>query len=176
MATINLLPQAATLKGRDKTLVQGLSKFLYVGFIILIAGGLALAGYFVFTVVRVRSSLLNEENLKAQVTTLSQTEQSYFLIKDRIAKIKSVLAKDSAGTQITILRALPVFVGENRVLEIQISGQKVTLALVFPSSASFGDFYKGLIESKVYKTVILKSFSFSPSVGYIATMELSNEK
>src|SRR3989344_8904889 len=121
MATINLLPPTIALKGRDKILITGLRKFVLVGFIIIIASALVLAGYFIYTTVRLRASLSSEELLKTEVASLQETEQSYFLIKDRISKIRGVLAQESANSQITTLMSLPIFGGENRVLEIQLT-------------------------------------------------------
>ena len=176
MANINLLPQGATLKGRDRILLDGLRKFVLVGFMIFIAAALVITGYLIYTSLRIRSSIANEETLKPQVNALRQTEQSFFLIKDRVSKIKTVFGKESANAQITTLSGfLRGVFPDARVLEIQITSQKVNLGVIFPTSSAFGAFYKTLIDADLYKTVILKSFSFNPSAGYIATFALSQK-
>lgn len=177
MATgINLLPQGKVLKGRDKALVDAISKLVFVGLIIFIASILVIGAYLVYTSLRIRASVSNEEVLKAEVGALADTEQSFFLIKDRVSKIKIILAKDSLNEQIVKLSGfLKILSPDVRLIEVQAANQKVTLGLGFVSSQSFGAFYKGLVESGTYKTIILKSLSFNPLGGYIATLELSDE-
>lgn len=176
MATINLLPTQLTLKGRDKAIVEGAKKFVFIGFILLILASLAIAGYLVFMSVRIRASINSEEVLKKEISSFQQAEQSLFLIKDRIGKIKTVLGKESANSQVaTLAEFLQTGPGDLRILEIQITPQKVTLSLIFPSSASFGGFYKLLIGSNLYPNILLKSFSFNPSIGYLVTFELSQK-
>lgn len=176
MAAINLLPQGAALKGKDKTVLTALRKFVILGFMVFIAFSLAITGYLIYTSLRIRSGVASQEALKVQIDSLGQTEQSFFLIKDRISKIKTVLAKESSNEQIaTLSDFLRGLSPDARVLEIQITSQKVTLGVIFPTSSAFGTFYKTLVEAGLYKTVILKSFSFNPSAGYIATFELSQK-
>lgn len=176
MASINLLPTQFVLKGKDKVLIEGIKKFAFIGFLILTIVALTLGGYLVYLSVRIRSSIGNEETLKSEVTSLQQTEQGLFLIKDRISKIKTVYAKDSADSQITILTGFfqgnP---GDYRILEIQVTSQRVNLSLAFPSSSSFGSFYKALVEARLFPNITLKSFSFNPSLGYVAAFELSQK-
>lgn len=173
MATINLLPTELTLKGKDKVLVQGIRKFVSAGLLVLIIGALIIAGYLVFISFRIRSSLSNEEVLKQEISSFQETEQGLFFIKDRISKIKSVLAKESSNEQISVLSGfLQTTQGEFSIFEVQVSIQRTEISLVFPTSIEFGNFYKALIESNLYSNIILKSFSLNPSLGYLATFEL----
>ena len=173
---INLLPQGIALKGKDKIVLTSVGKFVSVGFVIFLLAAFLIVGYFIYLSLRIRASISLEETLKSQIGSLEQTEQSFFLIKDRIGKIKSVLAKENVRVQTeTLSGVVGSFPPGVRILEIQMTSQKVTLTLIFSSSESFGIFYKGLIEAKTYKTIVLKTFSFNPSTGYIATMELTND-
>lgn len=177
MASINLLPTQLALKGKDKIVIEAVRKIALIGFLLLILASLVIAGYLVYALFRVRLSVNNEEALKSEIGSFQQTEQGLFLIKNRLSRIKSVLAKESANDQITklsgLLQALPP---DFRVLEIQVTSQKVTLSLIFFSSDSFGNFYKRLIDLKLYSSVSLKSLSFNPSAGYLATFELSGNE
>ena len=176
MATINLLPSQLVLKGKDKILIEGIKKFVFVGFILLIIGSLIVVGYLIFISLRIRSSISNEEFLKSEIDNLQETEQGLFLIKDRISKIKSIYAKQSADAQIALLTDFLLSnQGDYRIIEIQIISERVDLGVSFPSSSSFGLFYKALISSEIYSQVVLKSFSFNPTLGYIATFELTQK-
>lgn len=173
MSTINLLPQGLTLKGKDKILIDGVKKLVFAGFMLFIVAILVVTGYLIYTAVKIRTSVGIEESLKGEIGALSQTEQSFFLVKNRISKIKTVLSKESSNGQIlTLNELLNSLSGEAKILEIQITSQKVGLSAVFPTSEIFGTFYKNIILSDLYDTVILKSLSFNPTAGYIATLEL----
>lgn len=170
---INLLPTQLVLKGKDKVIIEGIKKFTLIGFLFLILGSLVIAGYLVYVSLRIRSSVGNEEGLKSEISTLQQTEQGLFLIKDRISKIKLVYAKESSDSQILNLTTfLESNSGDYRILEIQVVSQKVVLSMAFPSSTSFGSFYKSLINSGLYPNIVLKSLSFNQSIGYVASFEL----
>lgn len=177
MATgINLLPQGKALKGQDKVLVESISKLTLIGLIIFIAAILVVGVYFVYSSLRLRSSISAEETLKAEVEALANTEQSFYLVKDRVSKVKTILAKASTNEQTEKLAGfLENSTQELSLTEIQLTSQKVILSLVFPSSSSFGVFYKSLVDSGIYKTITLKSLNFSQLVGYLATLELTNE-
>lgn len=173
MATINLLPPQLVLKGRDKVVVESLKKFVFAGFLLLIVASLVIAAYLIYLSTRIRSSVTREEVLKSEINSLEQTEQGLVLIKDRISKIKSVYALESADSQIeTLVGFLQATPGDYRILEIQLSAKGVVLNVVFPSSDSFGAFYKALIEAKLYSSVTLRTFSLSPALGYVASFEL----
>ncbi|MBI4157837.1 hypothetical protein HY502_03245 [Candidatus Woesebacteria bacterium] len=175
-APINLLPSQLVLKGKDKVLLEGLKKFVLIGFIILIAASLIIAGYLVYLSFRIRSSVGNEDVLKSEISSLQQTEQGLFLIKDRISRIKAVYAKESVDGQIaTLTDFIEQVSGDFRISEIQISVQRVDLSVVFPSSSAFGLFYKSLIAADLYPDITLKTLSFNPSLGYIASFELSQK-
>lgn len=174
MVTINLLPPQLAIKGKDKVLVEGIKKFVFAGFLILILASLVIAGYLIYLSIRIRTSVSSEEVLKNDINSQQQTEQGLFLIKDRISRIKSVYAKESADKQIATLAGfIQTAPGEFRLLEIQVSTQKATLSVAFPSSDTFGSFYKALINANLYPNVVLKAFSFNPSLGYVASFELS---
>ena len=176
MASINLLPSQLVLKGRDKVLVEGLKKFVFIGFIILIATSLIIAAYLIYLSLRIRSSVGSEEVLKSEVSSLQQTEQGLFLIKDRITRIKSIYAKESVDGQIAKLTGfIQGASADFRISEIQISAQRVNLSVIFPSSGEFGLFYKSLINANLYPNVTLKALSFNPSLGYIVSFELSQK-
>ena len=177
MATgINLLPEGKVLKGRDRVLVEGISKIVFGGLIVFIVAALAIAGYFVYSSLRMRASLSSEEALKVQIEALSDTEQSFFLIKDRVSKVRTVLAKESLNDEMAKLSGFLVNLpGDARLIEVQATNQKITIGISFISSSSFGSFYKNLVSSGKYKTIILKSLSFSPSGGYVAALELIDE-
>ncbi len=176
MATINLLPTALTLKSKDKAVIDAIKKFVLLGFIVLIVASLIIAGYLIYLSLGMRASLGREEVFKQEISSFQETEQGLFLIKDRISKIKTVYAKESANKQIEVLADfLKNTPGDFRILEIQVTSQKVNLSLIFPTSSAFGAFYKSMVDSKVYTGVVLKAFSFNPSAGYVAAFELSQQ-
>lgn len=172
---INLLPQGKALKGQDKVLVESISKLTLIGLIIFIAAIMAVGVYFAYSSLRLRSSISAEETLKSEIEALANTEQSFYLVKDRVSKVKTILAKASTNEQVDKLSGfLENSAQESTLTEVQLTSQKVVLSLVFPSSSSFGLFYKSLVDSGIYKIVTLKSLNFSQLAGYLATLELMN--
>jgi hypothetical protein len=176
MAIINLLPTDLAPKGPTLRIVNYLKQIALVGFVIFLLVTLGLAGYFVITSFELNGSVNRQENLKTQIKSLEQAEQKIILLKDRVIKIKKVLAMpDSQGNIVISQEVLVMATGLVNIGELEISPEETKLTVTSNNSSSLSQFLTTLTGSKVYKTIVLSSFSFNPTAGYSAVFDLFNK-
>lgn len=173
MATkINLLPQDL---GAGKGALQA-SKLLnrvsiIAGAIFLVVGVLGIA--YLFILQRQVSDQTSQNNqLEVNIRSLQATEQKLVLVKDRIDKIKTILAQKSAYTHSEniqkIMLGLPVEVSLD---EADITPSQVRFSVTSRTSLGMVTFLNNLTSTETYKQIVLKNFSFRPASGYSITVE-----
>jgi len=168
---INLLPKdLLPSAGLIKT-AKLLKNLLTLGFGIFTIALVGLVAFFTLNSISLRSSSARQEELKTSIKALEQTEQGLVLVKDRLAKVKEVLGKDSGAEEIDNLA---------KVSSLTTAGVDLTEAVVFKdeldttfnvSDASLlTSFMAQIIATGTYKRIDLNSFSFNPSVGYLISL------
>lgn len=175
MADINLLPEEITPKGFAVRLAQILRNVATVGLALLVVSGVGIGAFFILTSVEIRSSTARQDQLKSTVKSLEGTEQSLVLLKDRVGKVKQVLGADTVSPSIvkagTIITSFPPDVSPK---EIQIGDiSKITVSVTDTSELT--KFMSGVITASKFKRIDLRGFSFSPTGGYLISLEMSDK-
>lgn len=173
MAKINLLPpdlgpNAAVLKflnlAKKITVVIGIIFFVF---------GLLLIGYIVFLRIQIQTSVKRAEGLKNSITALKSTEQRLYLLKERVGKIKSLLAKETRDESLTgssgVLANHP---GVN-LTQVVTSQGKISLSGGCQNTGYLSSFFESILADNTYKNIKLLSFMFNPQAGYLFSLELS---
>jgi hypothetical protein len=172
MPTINLLPTDLAPKGPTLRIVNYLKQIIFVGFVIFLLVSLGLAGFFILTSFELKDSVQKQEDLKVRIKTLEQTEQKIILLKDRVGKIKKILAmKDSQENIDNAQIVLGIAGGKVSIGELDISVDKTKLSVSSETSLSFSQFLTSLTDLKIYQTIVLSSLSFNPNSGYSAAFD-----
>lgn len=167
MADINLLPEDVKPKPYLLKLSKTLNKFVVGGFILFSFLVVVSLGSFLILRNRTQASLDRQEDLKAQVNALEQTEQRLFLLKDRLGKIGTVLSVNDAAEEVESLeQALNMSQGVGVFKDAEITKEKAIVTFSTDSSENLTRFLSLLIGSGEFKRIELASFGFSPSEGY----------
>lgn len=173
MPTINLLPTDLAPKGPTLRIVNYLKQIVFIGFVIFLLVTLGLAGFFILTSLELNGSVSRQEVLKTQIKSLEQTEQKVVLLKDRLGKIRKILAMSDSQENIGKAQdVLGMAVGGISIGELEVSADETKLIISSSNSSSFSQFLANLTTSKLYETIILSSFSFNPNSGYSAAFDL----
>jgi hypothetical protein len=176
MAKINLIPPELAVAGSTNKLAQKLTQISIVGAAISIFSALVLLGVFVFFSTQLRKVTTENNSLKNQITNLQRSEQRLVFAKDRLGKIKGLSTQQSALEELEDFDLLYEFVkGKTEITVREVNVDKEMLEVSFYAStlSSITDFFKFLQENKEKLNVVdITSFSFSPSAGYILSLEL----
>ena len=176
MPAINLLPTELLPSASLLKTARLLKTVLTVGFGIFVVVVLGLVGFFSVNALSLRSSNAKQEELKNSIKSFEQTEQGLVLVKDRLAKVKEVGAKENADNEIEALSGLFGKIPPGVSLtEAVISKDELDSTFVVGDSSVLGQFMAGLITTEGFNKIELLSFSFNPSVGYLVSVAFSSK-
>jgi len=168
---INLLPSEFRPKTYFLVLAKTLNKVAIVlVLIILVSTSLFLATYLFFLQKQEEARKENAQLLE-QLNALKNTEQKFFLIKDRISKIDKVLALASVKETPQQVADISSMLSEGMSLERAVfDHEKIEASITADSLSKISDFLKRLLSSD-FKKVEIESFSFSEDKGYSLDMK-----
>lgn len=172
MAKINLLPpdlgpNASVLKflnlAKKITVVIGLTFFVL---------GIFLIGYIFFLRMELQTSIKKSEGFKSSIMNLKSTEQSLYFLKERVGKIKGLLAKETQGE--ALAGSGEMFLNHPGVTLTQAatSQGKVSISGSSQNTSGLNTFFESLFADNNYKNINLASFSFNPKTGYVFSLEI----
>ncbi len=173
---LNLLPPELAV---DKNLSSALKMLRSLGII-------GIAGFFIFIIGMVAVFVVSSFTLKnltnsiadskSQIAALETSEQQIVLLKDRIKKIGIV---QNLPTSLKNLVAIDPFLSnlsiESSVNELNVDSNKISLLLNFKSNDDLSKFLNDLSGSAVFKSVVLSSFSLSPTNGYSVGVNIESK-
>lgn len=171
---LNLLPQDLAVKGGVVKVVNIFDKLIMTALAAFLIFALGLVAFFIASSLELKNLNSSVENLKAQLAALSVTEQRVVLLKDRLAKIKSLGSYTSSDKDVENLIFLLGDLPSNSLLgNVSVEPGKIDFSLGFSDSESLGKFLGGLSENKKYKNVLISSLGFNPVSGHLVSLIFS---
>lgn len=170
---VNLLPPEYSVSGslaKALKTLRNLNVIFLGAFIVFV---MAVGGFLIFSTIQVNSLTEKEELLKSQITAQQQSEQQLVLLKDRISKV--VALKSVASAQSNFEKIDPFvsgITGESVLTELDIDSKKTDLSVLFRSNSELTNFINALRNSQIFKTVVMSSFGFNPTSGYLVSIHI----
>ncbi len=170
---INLLPpdlgaNASVLKllnlAKKAAVVIGLMFFIF---------GTLFIGYIVFLRIQIQTSAKKAESLKSSITALKGTEQSLYLLKERIGKIKSLLVKETDEQPLTSSSNILLNHPGVTLTQVVASLGKINISAGSQKTGDLNNFFENILSNNNYKSIKLMSFSYNPKSGYLFSLELN---
>lgn len=137
--------------------------------------GLALGGFFIFSTIQLNSLNNQNNSLKGQLSSLTSTESSFYVLKDRIAKIKIAEAYPSATKGLTDFQPFVSSFQNSNISELDVTPGKLTATINFKSNSDLTNFMDSLSKSTIYSNVIFSSFGFNPAGGYLVSLSATEK-
>jgi Tfp pilus assembly protein PilN len=173
MTEINLLPVAIGAKTVALKMASRLKQIAVAAVTVFLVLTGAVLAYFLIVSQQLRTIKANQENLKGTLASLSTSEQQYVLVKDRVRKISQVRdtldIEEGVGKFEKLQSLLPASIV---VSEIEVKKDITEISLTAASSRDIVNFFESLLASETYKKIVLKSFSFNPSTGFLINLEV----
>ena len=173
MAKINLLPpdlgpNASVLKFLN--LAKKIAVIIGSAFFVF---GLLLIGYILFLRIEIQASVKRSEGLKSSITALKSTEQSLYLLKERVGKIKSLLAKETQGGSPASSGNILLNHPGVSLTQVVTSPGKINISAGSQKTGDLNSFFESILSDDNYENIKLTSFMFNPKTGYIFSLELN---
>ena len=173
MSTINLLPDDFSSKAVVK-IARIIRKILIPVFAVFFVSSAVMLGMILVLNSNLKVITNNQEILTTSIKNLEKTERGMLLLQERLSKIKKIISNDSSKGKITqniqdILELSP----EVSVSGIKSSSNTINLEAKTATSDQLGQFLSRVLESTLYKEVIIKDFSYNPATGYSLGLDLT---
>lgn len=171
---INLLPPDLA-SGASLSKISGFVKKLNLFLLsFLLVFGSGVAAFLSISSIQLGDLGRREASLKAQIIEMETTETRMILLKDRIGKIKIAKSSENVNTILDAISPLLAQVGaDSTVPELNLDSQKIELSVNFESPASLSGFFRYLEGSTSFDSIVLTSFGFNPSTGYLVNLKLT---
>lgn len=173
MAKINLLPSDLGPNASVLKILSLIKKIAVVMSIVFFVFGTMVVGYTIFLRVQLTSSVKRSEGYKASITNLKSTEQSMYLLKERVQGIKKLLAKQIREYPLNASSGFLTNHSGVILTQVATSLDNITVSGSSSSSASIGDFFESMVLDNSYKGVKLTSFVFNPKSGYLFNLDIN---
>ncbi|MEK7188766.1 MAG: hypothetical protein AAB685_02855 [Patescibacteria group bacterium] len=169
---INLLPQEFLPDKGVVKLANILKTLSFILLTLLILSSLASIALLFYLNKQLADDQSQVERLKLNISVLSENEQKLFLIKDRLAKIKS-LRKSQTEENLAKIDQLVSSLPQQFIYsggEIDKLGAKITGTA--GDSAALSEFLTGVEVSEDFKQVVIKNLNLAPGIGYSIGLDL----
>jgi Tfp pilus assembly protein PilO len=164
---LNLLPSDYTITGPLATLIKVVRPLNVTLLAIFLAAALGMTGFLIFSSVSLNNLNSTNNSLKSQIQSQQAAQQQVVLLKDRLGKIKRVIAMPSASKSLSNINPLLDSVGETSAITgLDIDLQKTKLSIDFKSNSELTNFVNGLSSQNNFSAILIDSFSYSPVTGY----------
>lgn len=168
MADINLLPGDISKNSSVKRIIRFLKTANLVGTFLLIIFFVVGAGVLIIYAINARGVETNIGKLKQEMNTLSETEQQYTLVKNRIAGIKEISTKNNAVSNFSNFTA---FYGDSSsygdLSTINLSSSQVEISSDISNPANLKTYFEKVMSSG-YSKIVMQSLKYLPGKGYQA--------
>ena len=174
MPAINLLPTDLSPKGSIAKVSLVIKNVSIVGLVLVVTSAVGIIAFLIITSFQIRNSNTSQDQLKANIKSLEQTEQRLVLTKDRLKYAKEILgASTSIGAIEDLDLLFSVLPEEVEIREAQISATKSEMSIVSKSSSGLTKMLVSLLTTDYYKNIKLTSFSFNANSGYVVGVSLA---
>ncbi len=174
MPVINLLPIELSSKSSIIKTSQVIKNVSIVGLVLVIVSAIGITAFLTITSFQIRNSKTQQDQLRAGIKILEQTEQRLVLTKDRLKYANEVLGKETATGAIedlnTVFSILPE---EVEIREAQITATKTEISIITRNSSGLTKTLASLLATDYYEHIRLTSFAFNISTGYVMSLGFS---
>lgn len=169
---VELSPQSGSVKMAK--LLKRISIVYGAIVVILLIGAGAYILLFQFQISNIKKQ---NETLAVRVTELEAEEQKTALTRDRLTKIKTILAGGGMEKSLSnfdkVISILPFGVV---VTNAEVDASRTKFSVTGTSSLSIASFLSNIVAQKIYNNLVLKTFSFNPGSGYVVSFEVLESK
>lgn len=173
MTKINLLPADLGPNASVLKLLNFAKKTtIIIGFTFIIFG-ILFAIYILFLQTEIKSSTKRSDGLKTSIVALSKTEQGLYLLKDRVSKIKNLLAKETQDESLSESKNLLLGSSGITFNKVETSQGKINISGSSLTSSSLNSFFETVVSDINFQSINLTSFSFNPKTGYMFEFDIN---
>lgn len=164
---LNLLPSEYGKLGTTGKILRSLRALGVISFALFFVFALGTSAFFIISTITLNGLKNDIDSLKSQVTAEQTSEQQIVLLKDRVGKIKTILAAPDATKNLSLISPyISSLSASSKVSDISIDPSKVNLALNFVNNTDLSNFLSAISKDSQFGSVRMTSFTFNDATGY----------
>lgn len=173
---LNLLPPKYGALGNVGKVLKATRALGVIAMALFFVFALAVSAFFIISTITINNLNSDVNSLKSQVTAQQTSEQQIVLVKDRIGKIKTVLATPDALKNLTAINTyISGLSGTTALTDLSIDPLKVDMSLTFRTNADLTNFMTQISQDKNFGSIALTSFGFAAATGYSVEITTANK-
>ncbi len=166
----NLKPNSGVLKA-TKIIKKAISLLV----VLLVLMALITSGVYFFNRSTINTLNTNSKDLTDRIESLENTEQSIYLLRDRLSKIDRIKSNSGLGQYLDDSKLLASFISNDVVVEsLDVSSTSIKFGISTDSSAKITDFLTNLQSSNLFTNVRMESLNYNQNLGFTADFIIRN--
>lgn len=171
---LNLLPPELAVSKNLGNALKTLRALGVIAIAVFLISAIGLGVFFVVSTISLNTLNTSVNQLESQVSAQEASEQQLIILKDRIAKITK--AKDSPSAVKTITNVDALLSGlsaDSSITQFNADPLRAEMTINFKSNSDLTAFVRSVSATKLFGSIDLSSFGFSPVAGYLVGINLS---
>ncbi|MFC1649730.1 PilN domain-containing protein [Patescibacteria group bacterium] len=167
--SVNLLPTNLKPSAGIRKVAKFFRNTASLVLVLLILMIIGFGGVYFFNYTKLRDIHEKNDDLVSRIDTLEKTEESLYIMRDRIGKIQRIENNPTLEIKLDDAKDVISFVPNDIVIEsvdVLVSGIK--LGVSSGSSKSITNYMNNLQSSDHFKSIKMKSFNFNQISGFTA--------
>lgn len=176
MSAINLLPEELS-PARSIIKIANYVKKIYIPvFAVFLISVAVMLGVIIILNNNLKNIKDRQEILTTSIKSLEKTERGILFLKERLSKIKGIMADDTSKSDFTVnVQDILSRSQGVTITEIKAVPKKINLTVKASISDEIEIFLSQILENPLFKEIKLSEFSFSPINGYSFALELTTK-
>lgn len=172
---LNLLPpEYSTTKGLG-SILKATRALGIISIGVFIAFTIGVSAFYLISNITLNGLNSDIDSLKGQIGSLEKSEQQIILLKDRLAKVKTVLGVASASDVVTGVDPYVSNIPGGTLDELGVDATSANFSITFTSNKDLANFLTKLSTSTNFKNITMTSFTYGPSSGYKVDFKASKK-
>lgn len=166
MSEINLLPEDFRVKGSVKKLSLTLKKISTISLSVFVVVTILIISLFVYYSELVRRSVNRQDDLKAQIESLSGTEERLVVVQDRLSHADRIFKTNMAYGELEAYeKMLQRFDGEIELTAVSIDSDGISITIE-ASRRSLLYRFLDLLDTEEHQVVFTDEIKYSTGSGF----------
>ncbi len=165
-ANINLLPNELRVSAKTGGVLSIFRMLGVISLAVFLIFGVGLGAFFIISNLELNNLKTSNDDLKNQLSALSATESQFFILKDRLNKIKTAKDTPVATRNLTDFEQYISPFQVSSLQELNVSSKKISATINFTSNTEMKVFIDTISGSEIYDNIKVDSFGYNPASGY----------
>ncbi len=174
---LNLLPQNYIVSGPLSAILKISKPLTVILLAVFLATALGITLFFIFSQVTLNKLNASNKTLNGQIESQKAAQNQLVLLKDRLGKIKTVMAKNASSRNLASVEPIiKTLTPSSSIDELNLDSQKTDLIVGFVTNSTLSDYFKTISLQNTFSGILLNSLNYDLEKGYVVDVAYSGQE